>query len=370
MFFLVLVSMSLCLPSCIVFKPEGGTLVSCPFLQVRASLGLFFLLCAAHVAMVVERNPMERKLVGVFAVERSRRLVGGRRRASSKLILNDRNPRLTPPDLSDPVGEDVRGPDSKHKLPGCRGGGTASAGNHLHPRYKHMADMRPFEGMISEQESDRLKDQTGLSVLSWNAGLRRGKVTTSLVGSFHVILLQEAVSHLDEATKIDPEQFHVYHGADQLILSYKNTFDLGIVKTDKVILGTSNQDTFGLKYVMVRSLFSRPPKHGTCTYTPASVHLSNTTGKRRGVARSLVGQFRDTAERNDVDIIIGTDFNMSANCERGKPKPSSFEEAWWTTLLIPPPDLVPMWGQIEDFGDWFRLHRHDEERYKLACRHA
>ena len=51
------------------------------FLQVRASLG-DVLVRAAHVLMVVERNPMERKVVGAVAVERARRLVGRRRRAN------------------------------------------------------------------------------------------------------------------------------------------------------------------------------------------------------------------------------------------------------------------------------------------------
>ena len=30
---------------------------------------------------------------------------------------------------------------------------------------------------------------------------------------------------------------------------------------------------------------------------------------------------------------------------------SSIEEAWEETSLIPPPDVVPMWGQTEDSGD-------------------
>ena len=32
---------------------------------------------------------------------------------------------------------------------------------------------------------------------------------------------------------------------------------------------------------------------------------------------------------------------------------SSIEEAWAETLLIPPPDVVAMWGQMEDSGDCF-----------------
>ena len=40
----------------------------------------------------------------------------------------------------------------------------------------------------------------------------------------------------------------------------------------------------------------------------------------------------------------------AAHREGGKPKPSSIEEAWETTLLIPQLELYPMWGQMEDSG--------------------
>ena len=36
--------------------------------------------------------------------------------------------------------------------------------------------------------------------------------------------------------------------------------------------------------------------------------------------------------------------NTSARCERGKAKMSSIEEIWEDTLLISPPELVPMWA--------------------------
>ena len=64
----------------------------------------------------------------------------------------------------------------------------------------------------------------------------------------------------------------------------------------------------------------------------------------------LVGQFREMAVLNDGDITGGV-FNTSAYRERGKAKLSSFKEAWEKMLLMPPPDLVPMWDQIEDSGD-------------------
>ena len=55
--------------------------------------------------------------------------------------------------------------------------------------------------------------------------------------------------------------------------------------------------------------------------------------KRRGIAKMLLGQFRETAELNDEDIIVG-DFHVSAYRERGKP--SSIEESWEMTRLTPP----------------------------------
>ena len=54
-----------------------------------------------------------------------------------------------------------------------------------------MKDISPCEEIIPEHASDRLKDPTRLSILSWNAGLKNGKVTNSVVGSYHVILLQK-----------------------------------------------------------------------------------------------------------------------------------------------------------------------------------
>ena len=146
---------------------------------------------------------------------------------------------------------------------GCQIGVTTEAGSHLHPRYKQMKDVRPFEGIRGEEFSDGVRDQTRLSILSWNAGFQRGKITNSLVGSYHVIILQE--------TRSNSTSFRV----DQVIMFHKNTFELGGVKAEGEIPGTSKQDSSCLK----------------CT--PASVHLGTTTAKRRGIAKQLLGQIRD-----------------------------------------------------------------------------
>ena len=52
----------------------------------------------------------------------------------------------------------------------------------------------------------------------------------------------------------------------------------------------------------MKSMFRRTPKQGKFTFTPASVHLSNT-------ARSLI-ELREAAEIDCADI-IGGDFDMA-----------------------------------------------------------
>ena len=68
-----------------------------------------------------------------------------------------------------------------------------------------------------------------------------------------------------------------------------NTFGPGSGMLEGVIPGTSKQHSFGLKYLMAWSMLTRAPRQGQMTFTPASVHLSNTTAKRRGIAKQLLG---------------------------------------------------------------------------------
>ena len=88
-------------------------------------------------------------------------------------------------------------------------------------------------------------------------------------------------------------------------------------------------------------MFRRPPKEGNSTYTAVSAYLSNTTAKRRDVAKQLLGQLRKVAVEHDADI-IAVDFNSSAYRDRGKVGVSLIEGTWEKTLLTPPPDVVPM----------------------------
>ena len=80
-----------------------------------------------------------------------------------------------------------------------------------------MKDARKFEGILTDKNSSELSGKKRLSISSWNAGPKRGEVTSSMVGSFHVIMVQEAETHHDEFNTGAEQQFHIYLGAGQLI---------------------------------------------------------------------------------------------------------------------------------------------------------
>ena len=123
-----------------------------------------------------------------------------------------------------------------------------------------------FKGIVAEQLAT-----IRFSILSWNAGLLRGKATNSVV----VPLPRSRVAGHGNCRKTATEQFHIYQCADQLIMFHKTTFEPAGVKTDEeVIRSKSKQDSFGLTRLMVGSVFRRAPKQGTCT-----VHVSNMIAK-------------------------------------------------------------------------------------------
>ena len=58
-----------------------------------------------------------------------------------------------------------------------------------------------------------------------------------MVGSFHVIMVQEAQAHCHEIITSAEQQFHIHQGAGQLILYNKSTFELEGVKIQEEIQG-------------------------------------------------------------------------------------------------------------------------------------
>ena len=196
-----------------------------------------------------------------------------------------------------------------------------------------MKDTRPFEGIMAEQASDGLRDQTRHSIPSWDAGLQRDKVTRSVVGSCHVILLHVTESHCHELTEIAAEKYSTStRSTAQLIMFHKNTFEPGGVETEGVIQGTSKQCSFGPEAL-----------HGQLC-----AHEGALARKMHVHTRLCSPEQHDRKEAINctkaVDI-IGSDFNTSAYRERGKAKLRSTEDAWGEMLLILPPDLVPMWSE-------------------------
>ena len=160
--------------------------------------------------------------------------------------------------------------------------------------------------------------------------------------------LQESESHTEE----------IINRLRTVPLFHRHTSEPGGVKTDLGIRSTSNGDTFGGSRLLVKSMFRRTPRQGKCTCTPASVHLSNTTAKRKGIARSLLGEVREVADMNCVDI-VGGGFNVAAFCEPRKL--GRIHVAW---SLHMPPDGGPMWEWMADSADCCGLIRTTENEKK------
>ena len=90
------------------------------------------------------------------------------------------------------------------------------------PKLKQMKCVRNFEGNADCKSG--LNKQMRLSILSWNAGTKRGEVTKSMIGSFHVVIIQEAETHCKDIRTSAEQQFYIYQGADQFVLCCESTF--------------------------------------------------------------------------------------------------------------------------------------------------
>ena len=73
-----------------------------------------------------------------------------------------------------------------------------------------MKNARPFEGVVSDKSTGELSDHKRLSILRWNAGPKSGEITNRMVGSIHVIVVQEAETHYHEIIASAEQQFYTY----------------------------------------------------------------------------------------------------------------------------------------------------------------
>ena len=109
---------------------------------------------------------------------------------------------------------------------------------------------------------------------------------------------------------------------------------------------------------------------GKCTCARASVHLSNTTAKRRGVAKQLLCQFRRLADLNDVDV-GGRERFQHLSLPRTRKGEAEFHRR---SMGRDAADFSARLGANvgPDGGLWslLWLHTDKEERFKLACSQA
>ena len=146
-------------------------------------------------------------------------------------------------------------------------------------------------------------------------------------------MVQEAETHCHEIARNVEQLFHIYQGADQLILCHENIFGPGGVKDHEEVRGTSMQDSFGLKHLVVKSQFWRPRKEVTSTYAAASAHLSNSTAKKRDVAKQLLSAGKLRRKMVQISLRAISTPRLTENAERSGVR--YIDEAWKEAFSVP-----------------------------------
>ena len=94
-----------------------------------------------------------------------------------------------------------------------------------------MKDMRLFEGLTTEQVSDKTERSDAPLNSQSECGTKERQSNRQhcglLLRSYYVISLQEADSHFHEEPEFAAEQLHINQGADQIILFHMSTFGPG-----------------------------------------------------------------------------------------------------------------------------------------------
>ena len=93
-------------------------------------------------------------------------------------------------------------------------------------------------------------------------------------------MVQEAETHHSVIAKEAEQQFHAKQRADSATSAL---LSLG-TQCCKEVLSTSKNDSFGLKYPLVRSKLKRPSKERGSTCAFVSAHLSKTAATRPDAA--------------------------------------------------------------------------------------
>ena len=257
-----------------------------------------------------------------------------------------------PPGLPDPLIEEAR---IRESMLGCQTDVTAKA-ERLHPRYKQMKDERAFEGIVSDKSSSEVGDQKILSILSWNAGPKRGKVTHSMVEVLPCDHVQEAQTVCHEIITNAEQRFHIHQGADQLILFHKNTFKLDGVKIQEEFSGTSKRDSFWPEIRLGQVKDQEMAEGGEQHVHSRLCTLEQHDSEEARHCKATFGPARTSRREKPCRRSLQATPTLAAYRERGKAKVSSIEEVWEETLLIRPQDL----GEMEGIRRLLRLHANKE----------
>ena len=120
--------------------------------------------------------------------------------------LKERKPWLTPAESCESDEKENEGTEPSRAPPGLpeppkireptlewETASIAKAETRPRPKLEQIMSVRTFEE--NAESNGDLNKQMRPSILSWNAGTKRAAVTNSTIGSFHVIIIQEAETH-------------------------------------------------------------------------------------------------------------------------------------------------------------------------------
>ena len=202
---------------------------------------------------------------------------------------------------------------------------------------------------------NRLLEQTRISILSWNPGLRRGKpgaIEEHIAGKWHIIAyiaLREAVEYLQHECLMN--HFYITHSASCAGLFNKDTFLSDVQVNSSVYIHDTRtgqqvvkegQSGWVLQAVLSRASFRRLP----CMM---SLLINNQYAKKRRIDKKKNCYLQSVRMRQEqVDMVAG-DFNSAAwrrRSDNEQRRDSTIEEAFPNTNLPIPLGPTTLWNQV------------------------
>ena len=152
----------------------------------------------------------------------------------------------------------------------------------------------PEGSQFDASKPNRQREQTRLSIYSWNPGPRRGTpgaIEDHIAGKWHIIALQEAIEYLQHECLTN--HFFITHFAGCAVLFNKDTFhsdvqgQLAYVHDVKKCPFFVEEGQVGwvLQGVISPARFRRTPRRGKPHFTMMSLHFHNVNAKNFGDQR-------------------------------------------------------------------------------------